>query len=250
MPAGDTWKAWYMSKLTEPPGAHRRAWLANSVTLGTGRATIESWAKVSLPPAIAQSYVAGSADWTRLRLGHLYLQGLGGKHPLARGMDPLTLARMAHHIRHIRSFGGIAVPNYDLDTALKVAAAAKKNSSGGSVISEEHFHNIVEAAIRGAPDDRARALTLGLHFMYYCGVKPVSLAALRWTEILDIAGSRFIWARGRLICLPAHVEEALRRHRETASPNRKALFDAPTMRALNLYSVVAETMGVLRTVRG
>lgn len=250
-PTHSNWKDWYMEQLSAPPGPHRRTWLTSVVTMGTGRSTLESFAKAALPPSVAASYIAGSADWTRLRLGHLYLMGLGGKHPLAPGLDHLTLARMSHHVRHIRSFGGLAVPNYDLDTALKVAASGKKGGGGGQgVISEQHFHNIVEAAVLGAPQDRARALSLGLHLMYYCGIRPVSLAALKWAEILEIAGSRFLWARGRLICLPAHIEEVLRRHRETASPARKALFDTPTMRALNLYSVVADTLGVLRTVRG
>ncbi|MEK9721961.1 MAG: hypothetical protein VW405_00575 [Rhodospirillaceae bacterium] len=251
--AGEVWKKWYMERLTDPPRnpAHRN-WLSNTMTLGTGRSTIESFARALLPPAIAKSYVAGSADWTRLRLGHLYLLGLGGPHPVSKGMDPLTLSRMAYHVRHMRTYGGQAVPNYDLDTAIKKATNTLKraHASGQGVISEQHFQNILEAATRGVAEDRARALTLGLNLMYYCGIRPVSLSQIRWTEILDIAGSRFLWARGRLFCLPAHIEDALRRHRETASPARKVLFDTPTMRALHLYSVVADTLGVLRTIRG
>ena len=250
MGVGDKWRAWYMQRLADPPrGNLRRSWLSDSVTMGTGRSTLESFAKACLPSDIAKSYAAGSADWTRLRLGHLYLMGLGGKYPLARGMDHLTLARMSYHVRHLRSFGALAVPNYDLDTALKVAAR-RKNADERGVVSEQHFQNIVEAAVRGAPEDRARALALGLNLMYYCGIRPVSLASLRWSEILDIAGSRFLWARGRLFCLPSHIEDALRRHRETASTARKALFDTPTMRALSLYATLADTLGILRTIRG
>lgn len=254
MSVGAHWKAWYMGKLAEPPrGKLHRNWLANTMTLGTGRSTMEAFAKTCLPPSIAQSYVAGSADWSRLRMGHLYLMGLTGDHPLAPGADPHTLSRMAYHVRHMRSFGALAFPNYDLDTYVKKrvgAAALGRIGAGIGVISEEHFYNIVEAAIMGAAVDRARAITLGLNLMYYCGIKPVSLSSLKWAEILDISGSRFIWARGRLICLPSHVEEALRLHRETAPTGRKVLFDLPTMRALGLYSSVADTLGVLRTARG
>jgi len=248
---GTVWKAWYMARLAEPPrGPLHRNWLANTMTLGTGRATISSFAKACLPPSIAVSYVAGSADWTRLRLSHLYLMGLGGDHPLSPGADYLTISRMAYHVRHMRSFGAVAFPNYDLDAFCRVDHSGGKRAAGQFVVSEEHFSNIVTAAVRGVPDDRARALTLGLNLMYYCGIKTASLADLRWDGVLDITGSRFIWARGRLICLPSHIEEALRRHRETASPARKVLFDRAALRSLNLYSMLSETVGVLRTVRG
>lgn len=255
MAVGDTWKAWFMARLADPPrGVQHRNWLANVMTLGTGRATVEAFARSCLPPAVAQSYIAGSADWTRLRLAHLYLMGLTGERELAPGADPHTLSRMAYHVRHMRSFGAVAFPNYDLDTHIKARVGAAggvgRGPSGLGVISEEHFSNVVEAAVRGAPEDRRRALTLGLGLMYYCGIRPVSLSALRWEEILDIEGSRFLWARGRLLCLPAHLEEWLRAHRETAPPGRKALFDAPTLRALGLYSSLADTLPILRSARG
>lgn len=241
---GDIWKKWYREQLHAPPASVARGvWVRDVLGLGTSRKVVD---------AFYDNLGGGSLlDGTRIRLGHLYLLGLGGDHPLAPRMNELLLRRMAYHVRHLRQWGACATPNYKLAfTTGCERQSGKGGSKERSVVGEEHFRQVLAVATKGLPEDISAALVAGMHLMYYCGIGSSNVVQLQWADLMDISGSIFVWSKGRLICLPPQVVRAIVVYKEMVTRKARAMFMPSIGRALTAYKALAATLPTLKTMRG